>query len=80
MVSDNGIGIPEESQKLIFDRFYRVDKMRARKTGGTGLGLSITKSIVLMHNGLLKVESQEGEGTTFTVKIPLIFVENREEA
>lgn len=78
-VSDNGIGIPEESQKLIFDRFYRVDKMRARKTGGTGLGLSITKSIVLMHNGQLKVESKEGEGTTFTAKIPLIFVENRVE-
>ena len=76
-VSDSGIGIPESSIKNIFDRFYRVDKMRARKTGGTGLGLSITKSVVLMHNGQLRVESQEGEGTTFTVKIPLSFVEEQ---
>ncbi len=76
-VSDNGIGIPEEAQKFIFDRFYRVDKMRARKTGGTGLGLSITKSVMLMHNGQLKVESKEGEGTTFTAKVPLSFVDNR---
>ena len=78
-VSDNGIGIPEESLKFIFDRFYRVDKMRARKTGGTGLGLSITKSVMLMHNGLLKVDSKEGEGTTFTAKVPLLFVDNRSE-
>lgn len=74
-VSDSGIGIPEESIQHIFDRFYRVDKMRARKTGGTGLGLSISKSVVLMHNGQLRVESQEGEGTTFTCRIPLIFTE-----
>ena len=74
-VSDSGIGIPEDSVKHIFDRFYRVDKMRARKTGGTGLGLSITKSVVLMHNGQLRVESKEGEGTTFTMRIPLSFVE-----
>lgn len=51
--------------------------MRARKTGGTGLGLSITKSVILMHNGQLKVDSKEGEGTTFTVKVPLSFVDNR---
>ena len=61
-VADSGIGIPESSINMIFDRFYRVDKMRARKTGGTGLGLSITKSVVLMHNGQIKVESKEGEG------------------
>lgn len=76
-VSDSGIGIPEESLKHIFDRFYRVDKMRARKTGGTGLGLSISKSVVLMHNGQLRVESKEGEGTTFTMKVPLTFVEKQ---
>ena len=76
-VSDSGIGIPESSVKHIFDRFYRVDKMRARKTGGTGLGLSITKSVILMHNGQLRVESTEGEGTTFTVKVPLSFVEKQ---
>ncbi len=74
-VSDSGIGIPEESLNMIFDRFYRVDKMRARKTGGTGLGLSITKSVILMHNGQLKVESKEGEGTTFICKIPMSFIE-----
>lgn len=76
-VSDSGIGIPESSIKHIFDRFYRVDKMRARKTGGTGLGLSITKSVILMHNGQLRVESKEGEGTTFTARVPLSFVEKQ---
>jgi len=77
-VSDSGIGIPKESLGLIFDRFYRVDKMRARKTGGTGLGLSITRSVVLMHNGQIRVESNEGEGTVFTVRIPQSFVEKSE--
>jgi signal transduction histidine kinase len=75
-VADSGIGIPEESLGMIFERFYRVDKMRARKTGGTGLGLSITKSVIMMHNGTINVESTEGEGTTFIVKIPLTFIEN----
>lgn len=73
-VSDSGIGIPEDSLDKIFERFYRVDKMRARKTGGTGLGLAITRSIVLMHYGNIRVESKEGEGTSFTIKIPLSFV------
>lgn len=72
-VQDTGIGIPEDSLDLIFDRFYRVDKMRARQTGGTGLGLSITKSVVLMHHGTIHVFSSEGEGTTFELKIPLIY-------
>ncbi|MBR4344855.1 MAG: HAMP domain-containing protein [Lachnospiraceae bacterium] len=79
IVADTGIGIPESSIGLIFDRFYRVDKMRARKTGGTGLGLSITRSVILMHNGNIKVESTEGEGTTFTVRVPLSFVEKNTE-
>ena len=79
IVSDSGIGIPEDSIGMIFDRFYRVDKMRARKTGGTGLGLSITKSVVLMHNGQIRVESKEGEGTIFTIRIPLSFVEKKED-
>jgi len=73
-VSDAGIGIPEEFQERIFDRFYRVDKARSRETGGTGLGLAITKSVVLMHHGAIKLQSKEGEGTTFTVRIPLTYV------
>ncbi len=75
-VSDSGIGIPEESQKRIFERFYRVDKTRSRETGGTGLGLSITYNSILMHKGDIKVYSKEGEGTTFTVRIPLVYVPN----
>jgi len=77
-VRDSGIGIPEESLEMIFDRFYRVDKMRARQTGGTGLGLSIARSVVLMHHGTIKVDSKEGEGTTFYVKLPLTYIENEE--
>ncbi len=70
-VSDTGIGIPEESMEHIFERFYRVDKSHSREIGGTGLGLAITRSAVLMHRGSIKFHSVEGEGTTFTVKIPL---------
>jgi len=70
-VSDSGVGIPEELQDNIFERFYRVDKARSRETGGTGLGLSITKNIILMHRGAIKVYSKEKEGSTFTVRIPL---------
>ena len=68
------IGIPEESQEHIFERFYRVDKSHSREIGGTGLGLAITRSAVLMHHGAIKVYSKEGEGTTFTVRIPLKYV------
>ncbi|MCC8101368.1 MAG: cell wall metabolism sensor histidine kinase WalK [Clostridiales bacterium] len=73
-VEDSGIGIPEESQEHIFERFYRVDKSHSREIGGTGLGLAITRSAVLMHHGAIKVYSREGEGTTFTVRIPLKYV------
>lgn len=73
-VQDSGIGIPQESQDLIFDRFYRVDKARSRESGGTGLGLAITKNIIMMHNGAIKVRSKEDEGTTFTVRIPLTYI------
>ncbi|MDF2541776.1 MAG: hypothetical protein K0S47_1494 [Herbinix sp.] len=73
-VSDSGIGIPEEAQDYIFERFYRVDKARSRETGGTGLGLSITKNVIQMHRGAIKVYSKEGEGTTFNVRIPLNYI------
>lgn len=71
-VSDSGIGIPEEAQEHIFERFYRVDKSHSREIGGTGLGLAITRSAVLMHRGSIRVSSVLDEGTTFVVKIPLI--------
>lgn len=74
-VSDSGIGIAQEYQEKIFDRFYRVDKARSRETGGTGLGLAITKNIILMHDGAIRVKSKEDEGTTFTVRIPINYVQ-----
>lgn len=73
-VADSGIGIPEESIDHIYERFYRVDKSRSREIGGTGLGLAIAKNAVMMHRGSIRVESIEGEGTTFTVKIPLSYI------
>lgn len=73
-VSDSGLGIPEDSLAHIYERFYRVDKSHSREIGGTGLGLAITKNSVLMHRGSITVASVEGEGTTFTVKIPLTYM------
>lgn len=73
-IEDSGIGIPEEAQEKIFERFYRVDKARSRETGGTGLGLSIVKNIVVMHKGSIKLYSKEDEGTTFTIRIPLSYI------
>ncbi len=73
-VADSGIGIPEEAQDSIFERFYRVDKARSRETGGTGLGLAITKNVIQMHRGAIKVYSKEGEGSTFNVRIPLNYI------
>lgn len=73
-VEDSGIGIPKENQDKVFDRFYRVDKARSRETGGTGLGLAIVQKIILMHHGTVKLHSEDGAGTTFTVRIPLNYV------
>lgn len=69
-VRDNGVGIPQAHLSHIFERFYRVQKDRARKTGGSGLGLSICKLIAESHGGNIEVESQINEGSTFTVKLP----------
>lgn len=73
-VADSGIGIPEDAQDHIFERFYRVDKSHSRKIGGTGLGLAITRNAIVMHRGAIKVYSKPGEGTTFTVRIPLMYI------
>lgn len=71
-VQDTGIGIALEEQDKIFRRFYRVDKTRDRETGGTGLGLAITHSTILLHNGAIRVNSVQDEGSTFIVRIPIL--------
>lgn len=71
-VKDTGIGIPKEHLDRIFERFYVVDKSRSKRLGGTGLGLSIVKHIVLLHKGKIDVESQLGQGSKFTVTLPII--------
>ena len=73
-VADSGMGIPEDSLSRIFERFYRVDKSHSREIGGTGLGLAITRSTIGMHHGVIKVFSKEGEGTTFSVRVPLSYI------
>ena len=73
-VSDSGMGIPEESLDYIFERFYRVDKSHSQEIGGTGLGLAITRSAVVAHRGAIRVQSEAGGGTIFTVRIPLRYI------
>lgn len=73
-VADSGVGIPDECLDHIYERFFRVDKSRSREIGGIGLGLAITRSAILMHRGIIKAESVEGEGTTFTIKVPLKYI------
>jgi two-component system sensor histidine kinase SenX3 len=70
-VTDQGIGIPERDRERIFERFYRVDPARSRATGGTGLGLAIVKHVTAAHGGNVSVWSREGEGSTFTLRLPL---------
>ena len=69
-VRDRGIGIPARDIERIFERFYRVDRSRARDTGGTGLGLAIVRHVAEVHGGEVVVESREGEGSTFTLRLP----------
>ncbi|MFQ7281289.1 MAG: sensor histidine kinase [Christensenellales bacterium] len=69
-VSDTGIGIPQEEQAHVFERFYRVDRARARDTGGTGLGLAIVQQVVRLHGGEIMLTSTEKSGSTFTITMP----------
>lgn len=70
-VTDSGAGISPENQERVFERFFRVDSSRSRETGGTGLGLSIVKHVAKIHRGDVKLFSQLGVGSTFTLRIPL---------
>ncbi|MDQ3766795.1 MAG: ATP-binding protein [Actinomycetota bacterium] len=76
-ISDTGIGIPLEAQSRVFERFYRVDRGRSRDRGGTGLGLAIAKHVTELHGGQIQVESELGQGSTFTARIPSATPERR---
>lgn len=73
-IVDTGVGIPEDEIGKIFERFYRVDKARSRETGGTGLGLAICKDIVQLHHGVIRVSSDFGVGSTFVIRVPLVYI------
>jgi signal transduction histidine kinase len=72
VISDSGVGIPEDEQEHIYERFYRGDKSHSTEIEGTGLGLAITKSVIVLLRGVIKVNSRPGEGSTFQVRIPLV--------
>ena len=72
VVADEGVGIPRRDLDRVFERFYRVDRARSRNTGGTGLGLSIVRHVVNSHGGSVSVESVEGQGATFVLRLPLV--------
>lgn len=76
-VQDHGIGIPSRDIERIFERFYRVDQNRSRSTGGTGLGLAIVRHVINNHMGKIEVESREGVGSTFTIRLPLTLQEDK---
>lgn len=78
-VTDRGIGIPEGDQHRVFERFYRADQARSRRTGGTGLGLSIVKHAAQRHGGEVDLWSRPGRGSTFTVRLPMIPAPERPE-
>jgi two-component system sensor histidine kinase SenX3 len=70
-VEDHGIGIPSTDLDRVFERFYRVDRARSRETGGTGLGLAIVRHVATNHHGEVRVDSSEGVGSTFTLRLPV---------
>jgi signal transduction histidine kinase len=79
-VADTGVGIPTDAISHLFERFYRVDKARSRKSGGSGLGLAIVRNMVERNGGEISLQSTLGKGTTFTVSFPLFDIEEEVEA
>ena len=73
-MADNGVGHPGYALPHVFERFYRADKARSRESGGAGLGLAIVKAICTAHGAAIKVSSNEGQGSRFTVELPLLDV------
>jgi two-component system sensor histidine kinase SenX3 len=79
-VTDQGIGMTKEESERVFERFYRTDQARSRTTGGTGLGLSIVKHIVANHGGDIRVWTQPGSGSTFTIRLPEVRMSEAEDS
>jgi len=78
-VADHGIGIPSEALPRLFQRFYRAPNVNPQQISGTGVGLYVVKEIVSLHGGTIEVSSYEGEGSTFTVYLPLLNIKRRSE-